>query len=75
MNTARTIVITGAAGGIGAQIVERFLANGDTVIAVDLSQEALDSCRTRWDIDPGALHYCGRPRPPVTTRRSRRSHL
>ena len=42
MNTDRTIVVTGAAGGIGAVIVRRFLGNGDTVIATDTSQEALD---------------------------------
>ena len=49
--TTRTIVITGAAGGISSEIVDRFLANGDTVLASDLAQDALDAWRTRWDID------------------------
>jgi NAD(P)-dependent dehydrogenase (short-subunit alcohol dehydrogenase family) len=35
------VLITGAAGGMGALIVERFLANGDSVIATDTSDEAL----------------------------------
>lgn len=41
MNTDRVILITGAAGGMGALIVQRFLANGDTVVATDTSDEAL----------------------------------
>ena len=51
MSTTRTIVITGAAGGISSEIVDRFLANGDTVLGSDLSQDALDAWRTRWDTD------------------------
>jgi 3-oxoacyl-[acyl-carrier protein] reductase len=41
MQTGRTVVIAGAAGGIGALLVRRFLDNGDTVIAVDLDPPAL----------------------------------
>ena len=41
MRTDRVVVITGAAGGMGALFVARFLANGDTVIATDMSGEAL----------------------------------
>jgi 3-oxoacyl-[acyl-carrier protein] reductase len=35
-------VISGAAGGMGAEFGQRFLANGDTVIATDTSAEALE---------------------------------
>ena len=49
MSTPRTVVVTGAAGGIGSEIVDRFLTNGDTVVATDLSQAALDDWRARWD--------------------------
>lgn len=42
MNTDRTIVVTGAGGGMGAVIAERFLGNGDIVIATDTSAEALE---------------------------------
>jgi NAD(P)-dependent dehydrogenase (short-subunit alcohol dehydrogenase family) len=41
MNTDRVVVITGAAGGMGTLFVERFLANGDTVIAIDNDEDAL----------------------------------
>ncbi|KIH96601.1 hypothetical protein LP52_24115 [Streptomonospora alba] len=36
------MVVTGAAGGVGAELVKRFLTNGDTVIATDLSPDAID---------------------------------
>lgn len=41
MQHDRVVVITGAAGGIGAVLVDRFLANGDTVIATDAFEEGL----------------------------------
>lgn len=41
MKTDRTVIITGAAGGMGALIAKRFLDNGDTVIATDNSADAL----------------------------------
>jgi NAD(P)-dependent dehydrogenase (short-subunit alcohol dehydrogenase family) len=31
MKTGRTIVLTGAAGGMGAEFVKRFLDNGDNI--------------------------------------------
>lgn len=44
-NTAngRVVLITGAAGGVGAKLVDRFLANQDIVIAADMSSQALES--------------------------------
>jgi NAD(P)-dependent dehydrogenase (short-subunit alcohol dehydrogenase family) len=41
MEKGRVVLITGAAGGMGALFVKRFLAHGDTVIATDTSDEAL----------------------------------
>ena len=43
MHTNRTVLISGAAGGIGAALVQRFLANGDSVVATSARQERLDA--------------------------------
>lgn len=43
MRTGRRVVVSGAAGGMGAEIVAAFLANGDHVTATDLSAEALEA--------------------------------
>lgn len=48
---ARTVVVTGAAGGIGSEIVDRFLVAGDTVVASDLADATLKTWRGRWDTD------------------------
>lgn len=48
MRDNRVVVITGAAGGIGEVLVDRFLANGDTVIGLGRDGDALDAlCRER----------------------------
>ncbi len=41
MRQGRVVVVTGAGGGIGSRIVDRFLANGDTVIGLDRSGASL----------------------------------
>jgi NAD(P)-dependent dehydrogenase (short-subunit alcohol dehydrogenase family) len=41
MENGRIVVVTGGAGGIGSKIVDRFLANGDTIFAIDNRQDAL----------------------------------
>lgn len=51
MQSNRVVVITGAAGGIGAVLVARFLANGDTVVATDLSEQALERLSDGFDRD------------------------
>lgn len=40
--TGKSVVITGAAAGMGKAITNQFLKNGATVIAVDLNENALD---------------------------------
>ncbi|WP_433496746.1 SDR family NAD(P)-dependent oxidoreductase [Sphaerimonospora sp. CA-214678] len=55
MKSNRVIVITGAAGGIGTPLTARFLGNADTVIATDLSDEALKRLAERMD-HHSALH-------------------
>lgn len=47
MHTNRFVVITGAAGGVGSVLVERFLANGDTVLATDTGEDGLARLRDR----------------------------
>ena len=41
MQQGRIVVVTGAGGGIGGKIVERFLLNGDRVVGLDRSQSSL----------------------------------
>ena len=54
MRTDRIVVITGAAGGMGSVLVERFLDNGDTVVATDTREDGLAALADRY---PGArLH-------------------
>ena len=65
MNTGRIIVVTGAAGGIGRPIAERFLANGDRVIATDrdesgLSKLAANERLTRIIADVSSEEDCER---------------
>lgn len=45
MHSDRTVVITGAAGGVGSVLAARFLANGDTVLATDTNRDALEHLR------------------------------
>lgn len=45
METDRNVLVTGAAGGIGSTIEQRFIANGDRVLATDTTTEALDGLR------------------------------
>lgn len=45
MKSGRSVVVTGGAGGMGRPFVEAFLANGDTVVATDSGEEALEKLR------------------------------
>lgn len=45
MQKSRVVVITGAVGGVGTALVQRFLKNGDVVAATDFSDDALDKLR------------------------------
>jgi NAD(P)-dependent dehydrogenase (short-subunit alcohol dehydrogenase family) len=49
----RAVLITGAAGALGASVVRRFLAGGDRVVAVDRDPAALE--RLRSDVGSGEL--------------------
>ena len=49
MNTDRVVVVSGAAGGIGCKIVDRFLSNQDTVFAIDNRADALRDLRESRD--------------------------
>lgn len=45
---ARTVVVTGAAGGMGSRCVEQLLAAGARVIAQDLDAERLQTAAEQW---------------------------
>ena len=51
----KVAVVTGAAGGIGSAIIERLVAEGAKVIAVDLSEAALEAITSQY---PQALRPC-----------------
>jgi len=42
MQQGRVVVVTGASGGIGSGIVDRFLVNGDQVIGLDKAESSLE---------------------------------
>ncbi len=46
MSSERTAIVTGAAGGLGAAMVDRFVADGLRVVAVDLPSAGLDAVPT-----------------------------
>ncbi len=56
-SSERIVVITGAAGGIGSGLVERFLANGDAVVASDTSAETLKAWRTGYPEDARLVSF------------------
>ena len=45
--SSRTVVVTGGAAGIGRGAVERFVAEGDSVVALDRDADALAALRRR----------------------------
>jgi NAD(P)-dependent dehydrogenase (short-subunit alcohol dehydrogenase family) len=53
---ARIVLITGAAGGIGRRLVNRFVLLGDTVFAQDLSETGLDEVVVECSNRPGRVH-------------------
>ena len=57
--TGRVVLVTGAGGGVGAALVERFLANGDTVIGTDVSADALSRLEERLSAGPSLLTLAG----------------
>lgn len=46
LDDGRVALVTGAASGLGAALVERLLAEGSTVLALDLTRAALDGRHT-----------------------------
>jgi 3-oxoacyl-[acyl-carrier protein] reductase len=47
----RVVIITGAAGGVGTVLVDRFIRNGDQVIAVDATSDGLERLRAQYRSD------------------------
>jgi NAD(P)-dependent dehydrogenase (short-subunit alcohol dehydrogenase family) len=52
-DSSRTVIVTGAAGGIGRAILDRFVAAGDRVIAVDVAARPKD-----FPTDPSLYWSC-----------------
>lgn len=51
MKQDRVVIISGAAGGIGALLVDRFLNNSDAVVATDVNADALQQLQQRLGTD------------------------
>lgn len=47
MSAERAVIVTGAAGGLGAEIVARLSARGVSVLATDIKERALKECATQ----------------------------
>ena len=45
--TGKTVLVTGAARGMGRQQAERFAREGATVVATDVDRELLEAAATR----------------------------
>lgn len=53
MRTGRSVIVTGAAGGMGSRFVQRFLDNGDTVVAGDSDGPGLDRLKSEMEVPVG----------------------
>jgi 3-oxoacyl-ACP reductase-like protein len=64
MNTDRVVVVTGAAGGMGALIVKGFFASGDTVFATtsNKSKQTVLAASFRAHVAASRMRL---PAPPV----------
>ena len=51
--TNKVVVLTGAAGGIGSEMVRRFAALGASTALLDVSMEALEKTIERLGLEPG----------------------
>ncbi|MDN7246321.1 SDR family NAD(P)-dependent oxidoreductase [Planococcus shenhongbingii] len=49
--TEKVVVITGGAGGIGMETAKAFLDQGDTIVLVDINQEALNKTKDLLDVE------------------------
>ncbi|MEI6430901.1 MAG: SDR family NAD(P)-dependent oxidoreductase [bacterium] len=50
--TGRTVIITGAAGGVGSEVTKRWVETGANVLAVERSKETLDNLRASLPPSP-----------------------
>ncbi len=57
-HAGRTALVTGAAGGLGREVVSRFLDRGAEVVAVDVSIDALDAAAEAWGAERVHLRAC-----------------
>ncbi|MBN2541150.1 MAG: SDR family NAD(P)-dependent oxidoreductase [Bacilli bacterium] len=56
--SGKTIVVTGAAGGVGKELVLQLLANGAKVAAVDISEERLTAIAKEVNSKSLSTHVC-----------------
>lgn len=57
MKTERVVVVTGASGGIGRQVVKKFLDNGYFACMLDIAEEPLKKTVEEMGFDPSKVGY------------------
>lgn len=58
MFDGKTIVVTGASGGIGVPLVSRLISAGARVIAVDINADALEDLKAQASVPANLICHC-----------------
>ncbi|MBR5315477.1 MAG: SDR family NAD(P)-dependent oxidoreductase, partial [Firmicutes bacterium] len=54
----KTVIVTGASGGIGSATAKKFYDNGYKVAMLDIKEEALQAVAEKYEFDPERIMIC-----------------